>query len=181
MKTYSYLGVIICQKKDYVELSKDWFDKQASVYDEKDVILYPKYGKISCQNICDYLKNKEYKNLLDIGCGTGYLIDLLSKDSKAKFTGLDLSPKMIDECNKKKIKNSKFVIGKSDELPFEDNSFDVVTCSQSFHHYPETDKPLKEALRVLKPGGLYIISDTGVGPFKNFGVEFDNDVKQTKT
>lgn len=163
-------------KKDYVELSKDWFDKQAPVYDEKDVILYSKYGKISCQNICDYLKNKEYKNLLDIGCGTGYLIDLLSKDSKSKFTGLDLSPKMIDECNKKKIKNSKFVVGKSDELPFEDNSFDIVICSQSFHHYPETDKPLKEALRVLKPGGFYIISDTGVGPFKDFGVKFDNFV-----
>lgn len=163
-------------KKDYVKLSKEWFDKQAPVYDEKDVILYSKYGKISCQNICDYLKDKEYKNLLDIGCGTGYLIDMLSKNHKAEYTGLDLSPEMIKEANKKKIKNATFIEGISDDLPFEDKSFDIVTCSQSFHHYPETDKPLKEALRVLKPGGLYIISDTGVGPFKNFGVKFDNFV-----
>jgi len=163
-------------KKDYVKLSKEWFDKQAPVYDEKDVILYSKYGKISCQNICDYLKDKEYKNLLDIGCGTGYLIDMLSKNHKAEYTGLDLSPEMIKEANKKKIKNATFIEGISDDLPFEDKSFDIVTCSQSFHHYPKTDKPLKEALRVLKPGGLYIISDTGVGPFKNFGVKFDNFV-----
>lgn len=50
-------------KKDYVELSKNWFDKQAPVYDEKNVIIYSKYGKISCQNIRDYLKDKEYKKL----------------------------------------------------------------------------------------------------------------------
>lgn len=166
-------------KKDFVELSKKWFDKQAPVYDEKDVIIYSKYGKISCQNIFDYLKDKKYKKLLDIGCGTGLLIDLLSKEHKAEFTGLDLSPKMLEEANKKEIKNAKFFEGRSDDLPFEDNSFDIVTCSQSFHHYPETDKPLQEALRVLKPGGLYIISDTGVGPFKMFGVKLDDFIYRT--
>ncbi len=161
-------------KKDFVELSKKWFDKQAPVYDEKNVIIYSKYGKISCQNISEYLNDQKYGNLLDIGCGTGYLIDMLSKNHKAEYTGLDLSPEMIKEANKKKIKNATFVEGRSDDLPFEDNTFDIVTCSQSFHHYPETDKPLKEALRVLKPGGLYIISDTGVGPFRMLGVKIDN-------
>ena len=41
--------------KDFVELSKKWFDKQASVYDETDTLLYSKYGKISCQNIKNIL------------------------------------------------------------------------------------------------------------------------------
>lgn len=166
-------------KKNFVELSKKWFDNQAPVYDEKNVILYSKYGKISCQNIFDYLKNKKYNKLLDIGCGTGLLIDMLSKKCNAEFVGLDLSPKMLKEAKKKKIKNAKFVEGRSDELPFENNTFDIVTCSQSFHHYPETDKPLQEALRVLKPGGLYIISDTGVGPFKMFGVKVDDFIYRT--
>ena len=48
-------------KKDFVKLSKEWFDKQASVYDETDTILYSKYGKISCKHIFNYLKDKEYK------------------------------------------------------------------------------------------------------------------------
>lgn len=166
-------------KKDFVELSKKWFDNQAPVYDEKNVILYSKYGKISCQNIFDYLKNKKYNKLLDVGCGTGLLIDMLSKECNKEFVGLDLSPEMIKEAKKKNIKNAKFVEGRSDELPFENNTFDIVTCSQSFHHYPETDKPLQEALRVLKPGGLYIISDTGVGPFKKFGVKVDDFIYRT--
>jgi len=160
--------------KDFVELSKAWFDNQAKDYDDKDVILYSKYGKISCKNIADYLKGKDYKTLLDIGSGTGYLINMLSQSYEAEYTGLDLSPNMISEANKKNIKNAKFVEGRSDALPFEDASFDVVTCSQSFHHYPDTDKALQEARRVLKPNGLYILSDTGVGPFKQFGVAVDD-------
>jgi len=164
--------------KDFIKLSKKWFDNQAPVYDEKDVILYSKNGKISCQNIADYLKDKEYKNLLDIGSGTGYLIDMLVKEHKAQYTGLDLSPKMIEVANSKKIKNAKFIEGVSDDLPFSENTFDVITCSQSFHHYPDTTKALQEAYRVLKPNGIYIISDTGVGPFKKVGVAIDNFIYQ---
>lgn len=130
--------------KDFVKMSKEWFDKQAPVYDETDTILYSKYGKISCKYIYDYLKDKEYQNLLDIGCGTGYLINMLSKEKEAEYVGLDLSSEMIKQANSKNIKNAKFIEGKSDALPFGDHTFDVVTCSQSFHHYPETSKPLQE-------------------------------------
>ena len=152
-------------EKDFVELSKKWFDKQAPIYDETNTILYSKYGKKSCKNIYDFLKGKEYKKLLDIGCGTGYLISMLSKDYNAEYTGLDLSPEMINQAIEKNIKNARFIEGRSDELPFDDNTFDIVTCSQSFHHYPETDKPMQEAKRVLKNGGLYILSDTGCRTF----------------
>ena len=161
-------------KKDFVELSKEWFNKQAPVYDDTNTILYSKYGKISCENIFEFLKDKEYTKLLDIGCGTGYLIDMLAKVHDAEYTGVDLSPEMIKQANNKKIKNAKFVEGRSDEIPFDDNTFDIITCSQSFHHYPDTDKAMQEAKRVLKPGGLYILSDTGVGPFKMFGVKVDD-------
>ena len=160
--------------KDFVELSKEWFNKQAPVYDDTNTILYSKYGKISCENIFEFLKDKEYTKLLDIGCGTGYLIDMLAKVHDAEYTGVDLSPEMIKQANNKKIKNAKFVEGRSDEIPFDDNTFDIITCSQSFHHYPDTDKAMQEARRVLKPGGLYILSDTGVGPFKMFGVKVDD-------
>ena len=161
-------------KKDFVELSKEWFNKQAPVYDDTNTILYSKYGKISCENIYNYLKDKEYKKLLDIGCGTGYLIDMLTKSHEAEFTGLDLSPEMIKQANNKNIKNAKFLEGRSDEIPFENNTFDIITCSQSFHHYPDTDKSMQEARRILKPGGLYILSDTGVGFFKMLGVKVDD-------
>lgn len=163
-------------KKDFIKLSQDWFNHQASVYDETDTVLYSKYGKISCKDISDILKGRQFDSLLDVGCGTGFLIDMLAKDHKAEFVGLDLSPEMVKQANCKNIASAKFVEGRSDAIPFEDNSFDVVTCSQSFHHYPDTDKAMQEALRILKPGGLYILSDTGVGFFKMVGVVFDNFV-----
>ena len=162
------------KEKNFVKLSEKWFDAQAKTYDENDTLLYSKYGKISCKHIFDYLKDHEYEKLLDVGCGTAYLIEMLSQRYPAKYTGLDLSSEMIRQAEDKKIEGAKFVIGRSDELPFEDDAFDIVTCSQSFHHYPDTDKAMKEVLRVLKPGGIYILSDTGVGFFKMLGVMVDN-------
>ncbi|MCZ9938571.1 class I SAM-dependent methyltransferase [Brachyspira hyodysenteriae] len=150
--------------KDYEKLSKEHFNKQASIYDEKDTIYYSKYGKISCNYVSEYLKNIDYNKLLDIGCGTGYLINMLKKyKATAEFYGLDLSEEMINISKSKNIKDAEFILGSANKLPFNDNTFDIVTCIQSFHHYPYPDEAMKEVYRVLKKGGIYILSDTGVG------------------
>ena len=149
--------------KDYVGLSRVHFDEQAKDYDDKDTVYYSKYPKISCKDVADRLKKMDYQNLLDVGCGTGYLIELLQKERKADYYGLDLSPAMLWKA-RQKFKDTVFLTeGESDHLPYEDNMFDVVTCIQSFHHYPYPGKAMKEAYRVLKPGGFYILSDTGMG------------------
>lgn len=149
--------------KDYEKLSKEHFNKQASIYDEKDTIYYSKYGKISCNYVSEYLKNIDYNKLLDIGSGTGYLINMLKDKEIAEFYGLDLSEEMIKIAKSKKIKNAEFILGSANKLPFDDDTFDIVTCIQSFHHYPYPNEAMREAYRVLKKGGLYILSDTGVG------------------
>ncbi|MCZ9888779.1 class I SAM-dependent methyltransferase [Brachyspira hyodysenteriae] len=150
--------------KDYEKLSKEHFNKQASIYDEKDTIYYSKYGKISCNYVSEYLKNIDYNKLLDIGCGTGYLINMLKKyKATAEFYGLDLSEEMINISKSKNIKDAEFILGSANKLPFNDNTFDIVTCIQSFHHYPYPDEAMKEVYRVLKKGGIYILSDTVVG------------------
>ncbi|ACN83618.1 class I SAM-dependent methyltransferase [Brachyspira hyodysenteriae] len=150
--------------KDYEKLSKEHFNKQASIYDEKDTIYYSKYGKISCNYVSEYLKNIDYNKLLDIGCGTGYLINMLKKyKATAEFYGLDLSEEMINISKSKNIKDAEFILGSANKLPFNDNTFDIVTCIQSFHHYPYPDEAMKEVYRVLIKGGIYILSDTGVG------------------
>ncbi|KLI36629.1 methyltransferase type 11 [Brachyspira hyodysenteriae] len=150
--------------KDYEKLSKEHFNKQASIYDEKDTIYYSKYGKISCNYVSEYLKNIDYNKLLDIGSGTGYLINMLKKyKASAEFYGLDLSEEMINISKSKNIKDAEFILGSANKLPFNDNTFDIVTCIQSFHHYPYPDEAMKEVYRVLKKGGIYILSDTGVG------------------
>ncbi|WP_143272311.1 class I SAM-dependent methyltransferase, partial [Brachyspira hyodysenteriae] len=127
-------------------------------------IYYSKYGKISCNYVSEYLKNIDYNKLLDIGSGTGYLINMLKKyKATAEFYGLDLSEEMINISKSKNIKDAEFILGSANKLPFNDNTFDIVTCIQSFHHYPYPDEAMKEVYRVLKKGGIYILSDTGVG------------------
>ena len=77
--------------------------------------------------------------------------------------GSHLSEEMIRVAKGKAIPGAEFVAGSADKLPYPDESFDIVTCSQSFHHYPYPEKAMREAWRVLKNGGLYILSDTGIG------------------
>ena len=108
-----------------------------------------------------------------MGCGTGFLIDLLAGQRKARYCGLDLSDEMIRVANRKTIPGAEFVSGSADKLPWPDESFDIVTCSQSFHHYPYPEKAMREAKRVLKKGGLYILSDTGIG---GVGAWIDNHI-----
>ena len=149
--------------KDYETLSKKHFDQQAAEYDERDTVYYSREGKISCRDIAALIRNESYDSLLDVGCGTGYLIDMLVKHHAADYVGLDLSTEMIRMAEKKQIPGARFINGTADNLPFPDAGFDIVTCSQSFHHYPYPEKAMQEAFRVLKPDGLYILSDTGVG------------------
>ena len=56
-------------------------------------------------------------------------------------------------------KNAHFVIGDTEDLPFKNNTFDIVICNDSFHHYPAPEKVLDEAYRVLKDSGIIIIGD----------------------
>ena len=159
--------------RNYEELSRKHFNQQAAVYDEKNTVYYSREGKISCRSIAEYLRDKEWNSLLDVGCGTGWLIDLLRKERAADYHGLDLAENMIEVAVSKNIPDAQFVVGKADELPYEKNRFDVVTCSQSFHHYPNQNRAMAEAYRVLKKGGLYILSDTGIG---GLGAWLDNHI-----
>lgn len=53
----------------------------------------------------------------------------------------------------------QLVVGDADDLPWKNNSFDLVVCNSSFHHFPEPTRVLNEINRVLKPAGRIIIAD----------------------
>ncbi|MBQ7876395.1 MAG: methyltransferase domain-containing protein [Clostridia bacterium] len=159
--------------RDFEAMSKKHFDAQAKDYDQKETVYYSKFPKVSCRDVADRLKNYDYKKLLDIGCGTGFLIELLKKQKDARYYGLDLSPEMIKVARCKFDSDVQLAEGSADKLPYDDNTFDVVCCVQSFHHYPYPEKAMSEAYRVLNNGGLYILSDTGCSGIAKY---FDNFV-----
>jgi len=103
--------------------------------------------------------------LLDVGCGTGTLSALLARSSlRAEIVGLDYSPGMCVQAAGKVRRvgadgSARFVAGDSEYLPFADASFDVVTCANSFHHYPNQQGAIFEMRRVLRPGGRLMVID----------------------
>ncbi|MBI4973947.1 methyltransferase domain-containing protein [Candidatus Roizmanbacteria bacterium] len=112
--------------------------------------------------IVKLLNPKPNSSLLDVGCGSGILIQkLLSLNRNMKLYGLDITPKMV-EVAKKKFKNNpnvEITQGSAINMPYENNSFDYVTCASSFHHHPDPLQSVKEMVRVLKPGGKLLILD----------------------
>jgi len=102
---------------------------------------------------------------LDVGCGTGTLLTLLSRDPHAeRLIGLDYSPAMIRKLADKVAESDAAgrvhgVVADSERLPFQDGSFDVVTCCNSFHHYPHQAAVIAGFRRVLRPGGMLVLID----------------------
>lgn len=138
-------------------LSKKAFDQQAKTYDydikgKHARQLYP----VMLQKI---ILSYGYK-VLDVGCGTGELMSqVILEDSSREVVGIDLSEEMIKVAKMKIKDKGKLILGDAENLPFQDNYFDIVYCNDSFHHYPQPMKALSEMNRVLKVGGTLIIGD----------------------
>ena len=77
-----------------------------------------------------------------------------------KRQGIDLSSQMIEKAKHQLKNKATLVVGDSENLPFFDQTFDIVYCNDSFHHYPNPQKAIAEIYRVLKIGGTLIIGDT---------------------
>lgn len=101
------------------------------------------------------------KRVLEVSCGHGggasYLVRTFHP---ASYTGLDLNPAGIAFCQKRhQLPGLDFVQGDAEDLPFADQSFDVVINVEASHHYPRLPRFLSEVARVLRPGGHFLYTD----------------------
>ncbi|WP_375238242.1 bifunctional demethylmenaquinone methyltransferase/2-methoxy-6-polyprenyl-1,4-benzoquinol methylase UbiE [Aurantibacter sp.] len=129
------------------------------------------------------VKASNPKNILDIATGTGDLAISLAETDAEKIIGLDISPGML-EVGKKKINAKKLdtkidmIIGDSENLPFDNNTFDAITVAFGVRNFENLEKGLADILRVLKPNGTFVILETSVPtkfPFKQ-GYAFHSKV-----
>ena len=145
--------------EQYKQLSIREFTKAAKVYETNHAGIY-EMCKDDYPPMLAELETDPFDNVLDVGCGTGPVIELLAKKYPEKhFVGLDITPAMIEAARSKGLLNAEFVVGDAENLPFGDGGFDAVLCSNSFHHYPNPGAFLREAHRVLRPGGKLILRD----------------------
>ena len=99
--------------------------------------------------------------VLDVAVGTADLaIEMLRTGKAQQVTGIDLSEQMMaigaQKCMKRNVEVT-FVKGDAQAMPFEDNTFDAVTCAYGCRNFRSLDEGLKEMFRVLKPGGQVTI------------------------
>jgi ubiquinone/menaquinone biosynthesis C-methylase UbiE len=146
------------------EKSLEAFNRMASTYDNS---LYGKYTVRLHRSVINQI-NLGCNSALDLGCGTGQLLSRISK-SGISLAGIDIAPEMIAISRQKLGEKADLRVGDVEKLPWENESFDVVLSTLSFHHYPDPMSVLKEATRVLKTGGRLIIGDVWLpAPLRQF-------------
>lgn len=100
--------------------------------------------------------------VLDLGCGTGALMEKLQGYTPLPL-GADISHDMLTQAQVKDGLGGRLVNADGHHLPFRDGAIDAITCLISFHYYLEPLQALVEMRRVLKPGGrLYLAALTSV-------------------
>ena len=142
--------------KDPDDVSK-MFDDVAHRYDFLNDLLSLGRTKAWRRVVTSIIAPKPGMKILDIAAGTGSSSRPLV-DKGAEVTALDFSQGMIEQ-GRKQNKNINFVQGDALKLPFEDNAFDVTTISFGLRNTSNTDKALKEALRVTKDGGRIVVAE----------------------
>ncbi len=149
------------------------FENWAGSYDRSwlnELVFFPSVR--ACQEEIERwrtVRGSSAFDALDVGCGTGNLVLTLARHPAARrLVGLDFSRSMAGALAGKiaamhppppNAARLWSVVADSERLPFGDESFDVVTCCNSFHHYPHQAAVIVEFRRVLRPGGIAVLID----------------------
>lgn len=135
------------------------FDRWSFWYDN----LFPTvFYQVVHQRMLEFVQLPPEARVLDIGCGTGRLLNrLLMQYPDVSGIGLDASPLMLKKARQSIQVRPRliFIEGRSDRLPFADGEFDAVFCSISFLHYPDPEAVFCEIYRVLKKTGVFYLAD----------------------
>lgn len=138
---------------------QNFFDSWANSY---DCLLTTVVYQAIHLRLLEYLQLPENPQVLDLGCGTGKLLNRLAGEfPQLRGTGVDLSPQMINQARRFNAfpQRLDFEIANVESLPFLAGSFDAVCCTISFLHYPHPERAIASIDRVLKPGGRFYLVD----------------------
>lgn len=149
-----------------------WMSREsAELYDAQvDVLFHGSTAamrRMGLAEIVRWIEGKDQRKLrmVDVATGNGvFLRDVTRALPRLNITGLDLSEEYLEEA-RNRLKDRakiKFLKANAEELPFEDNSVDIISCVYLFHELPPKVRRIvaKEFARVLKPGGLVVFIDS---------------------
>ena len=158
-------------KKEQVERM---FDTISGKYDGLNRVISFGIDQKWRKKVVNLVSLTHPKSILDVATGTGDLAISLAPSGATEIIGLDISQGMLDVGKNKIAKKGltekiKMVRADSEALPFKDDHFDAITVAFGVRNFEHLQKGLTEILRVLRPGGIFVILETSVPtqtPFK---------------
>lgn len=141
--------------KDYNEYSRIAYNNKADNYNDTPEGKYTEKFK---DLLCKIIDLEKGMNVLDVACGNGTLLNMLSAKNEIQGYGIDISDKMVSNA-KKNCRDMVFKVSGCEEIPFENNFFELMTVCAAYHHFPDTDSFAREAARVLKKDGYLYIAE----------------------
>ena len=139
----------------YEQRSKDSYDKKAENYDSTfDGEFTVKFNEIMYKSV----NVKKNDVVVDVACGNGRLLKMLTDKNSFVGYGVDISEKMIEQAKKLNPK-MKFYVAGCEELPFKNGEIDAMTVCAAFHHFSNPQKFAQESARVIKKEGYIYICD----------------------
>ncbi len=139
-------------KKEVEEANVKFFSVNASNYNNEEPTYLPE-NKKRVKKILKGIAIKNSGKFLDVGCGTGFLLDL-AYPYFDKLVGIDITQEMLDQVN---LRNGKIKVynTNSEKLPFKDNQFNVCASYGFLHHLYKLKPTLKEIYRCMKKNAVF--------------------------
>ena len=138
------------------------FDRWSSHYD-RSILQRFFFGPVQKATISEAVINaRSVEAVLDVGCGTGQLLRrMVDQFPDAELVGVDPAPGMVRQARAALAdgRRIEFVNGSVEKLPFPDAHFDLVLTTLSFHHWADQQQGLREIRRVVRDGGLFVLTD----------------------
>lgn len=136
------------------------FDEAAKTWDNKQTSIDSSSACV--QNLLEKIELKKDANILDYGCGTGFISFALSSNDN-NILGMDYSDGMVDRFNEKvkelNFSNIKAIKHNMNEEELPKNQFDLIISSMTMHHIKDTDMFAKKCKQALKKGAIVCIND----------------------
>lgn len=143
------------KKEDVIKANIELHTQLANVYNKDEPHWRPENIAVVRSRLADIQKSTNGTRMLDVGCGTGFMIEVARPLKPKYILGVDITPAMIAQVDKSGLEKVDLHIGDAGAIPSENGNFDFATAYSFIDHLYDMDGVFKEINRCLKSGGIF--------------------------